>query len=160
MRGLFSLCIYSFLSINDVSSQSSVGFSTFLSNGDNEININATIGDVFVKTLNSETNILSQGFLQKEIHFITEIIEFSETLYFAYPNPTRGVFHIKSDIEPQDQLDINQLSVFDFSGRLLFTLIDVDKASLELSLSGFESGVYFIKLSFEKSEHIIRVIKV
>lgn len=144
---------------NPLNAQSSTSFSTFLSNGSGEINFSATIGDVFVTTFIEDNNILSQGFLQREINITTEIDELEGSVFFAYPNPTRERIYIgNSEFSSQD-ININKVELFDYSGRLIFTESDVNYTSFELSLNDYNSGVYILKLFINDTEQILRVVK-
>lgn len=64
----------------------------------------------------------------------------------VYPNPTRGKF--KLDIVDTQFRNDYQLSVYDLKGILIFTVSQaIQQSSLDLDLTDFPKGLYFIKLS-------------
>lgn len=85
---------------------------------------------------------------------LTEIMDNAISIY---PNPTNNSVFIKSEIVVEDNI---QLSVFDMYGRVLKTqTLDRLDSQVEISLSEYTSGMYFIMYqskSFTKSFKIIK----
>ncbi|MCL7754615.1 beta-galactosidase [Polaribacter sp. Z022] len=77
-----------------------------------------------------------------------EIID--EFKYF--PNPTSGI------IKFQDNKIINNLTIYNSLGQQI-DKIYVAKNNIQLDLSGYSSGVYFVKLIIENKEKRVSVIK-
>ena len=55
----------------------------------------------------------------------------------VYPNPTNGIFNIYSNST------INSISIYDVNGRLLSL---VESTSNSIDLTGFENGLYIVKI--------------
>jgi hypothetical protein len=70
----------------------------------------------------------------------------------AYPNPTSGEMTIELP-KASEELTVKVLNV---QGQLVNTLILVDKMSIELPA---EIGLYFLYLSYDGQQEVIRVIK-
>jgi len=60
----------------------------------------------------------------------------------AYPNPTTGKVFVKSSGER-----LGSVQLLDMSGRLLTELKNINNSETTIDLSGYASGVYFIKVS-------------
>ncbi|GEM_PF-7134629 len=76
----------------------------------------------------------------------------------AFPNPTNGLFTIKSKI-PLSQLEA--ILVTDINGRVIhgFTM-ETSTHALELDFRKQTSGEYFVHLIFDESSERIRIQKV
>lgn len=70
-----------------------------------------------------------------------------------YPNPSKGEFII----EIQDKM-VHAIEVSDLSGRRLYsTSSNQDKISVDLS--SFANGVYYVKVSSDKQQEVIKIVK-
>ena len=88
--------------------------------------------------------------------YVEEIASGSATLkvnefdFQAYPNPTTGIIHLKSE-----NLDLNKVEVYDVYGKLIFS----SSSSGSIDLSSLESGQYILKLVSEGRVLTVKVIK-
>jgi uncharacterized repeat protein (TIGR02543 family) len=67
-----------------------------------------------------------------------------------YPNPSRGAFTITSDEV------ISEISVYNLIGKVVYTG-SADSRIAELSISGVEPGMYFVKITTEKGTSTIKL---
>ena len=75
----------------------------------------------------------------------------------AFPNPTTGKVIVAL---PQTEAGNITLSVFDVTGRFLFsTLANSDEKNKELDLTDYPSGLYFVNIKEEKQKYIIKIQK-
>jgi Secretion system C-terminal sorting domain len=70
-----------------------------------------------------------------------------------YPNPSKGEFIV----EIQDKL-VHTIEVTDLSGRLLYTTTSKNE-KISLDLTQFANGVYYVKVSSENHQEVIKVVK-
>ena len=76
--------------------------------------------------------------------------DLSENQVVVYPNPSTGSFIIKSEIADQ----FRRIEVFDVVGKAIFAYSDTMPGSIDLSF--FESGIYYLKITMEGGEIIMR----
>ena len=76
----------------------------------------------------------------------------------AFPNPTKGVFTIKSEIPLKD---LETLLVTDLNGRVIhgFTM-ETSQHSLEFDFRNHPAGEYLIHLLFKNSTERVRIEKI
>lgn len=76
----------------------------------------------------------------------------------AFPNPTEGIFTIKSEI-PFSELET--LLVTDLNGRVIhgFTM-ESSRHSLEFDFRNHPAGEYFVHLLFKNSTERVRIQKI
>lgn len=108
-----------------------------------------TVGEVAITTLETGTFILNQGFHQSNPPFNTsveDVIPISLS-YKLYPNPTQG--NIRLELEAAKMVDI-KIRVYDAQGRI--TSVTEQRFSrqkiinTELDLSQQAAGLYFIRI--------------
>lgn len=71
----------------------------------------------------------------------------------AYPNPVSGILIIDTKNEVAERVE-----VMNILGEKL-NMTDINNSIINIDLSGFNSGIYFVKVSFINSSKVIRVIK-
>jgi hypothetical protein len=76
----------------------------------------------------------------------------SDAIVKIYPNPIKDVFHIQSCST------IEQISIYDISGRMLQTF-EVSKTSKVLDISHLANGIYLVKIKTENGEVVRKIIK-
>lgn len=77
---------------------------------------------------------------------------FSKNSFSIYPNPTKSILNISSDF------NIKSLELLDIQNRILISQT-TNQMSISLDISGYEIGVYYIKINTENGIQIERVIK-
>jgi len=83
------------------------------------------------------------------------------TKIIIYPNPTRDQLHIEFNSYSELSEEIN-IVVFDNWGRIIKTgsLSATNNGSTIISLSGLESGIYYVKCYNNTLDHYYKVIKI
>ncbi len=73
-----------------------------------------------------------------------------------YPNPTTGPTFI--ELQPGFNKDGLQIEILDVSGRRLFTkeFPEESPETLSLDLTGFDKGIYFVKITNRKNQMITK----
>jgi len=162
MRLSFFIFALSFSINSFVVAQSSTSFSTLLSNDDPQIHFVATIGDVFGSTLSDNQNAISQGYLQKEIDYIISVPETDIPDFKMYPNPTTGKIYLSNDLKPGKSLNIEQIEIYDYSGRLIYIsgYLGAITTLPEIDLSTYDSGIYMIHIYFNQKKQTVRIAKI
>lgn len=78
--------------------------------------------------------------------------------FTIYPNPSSNKLYLKSDLDINDELLI---SLYDHTGKLLY-LSKINRMlaneNIEIDVSGFEFGVYILKLNDLKSINLMKII--
>ena len=75
----------------------------------------------------------------------------------AFPNPTSGDVTIRWSTKFSETQELN---IFDISGRSLKQLLVPSKTeSLQIDMSAYQSGVYFIESKGKTERHIVKLIK-
>lgn len=81
---------------------------------------------------------------------MTPTKELSKSEHIFFPNPTKGILNMTADI------DISKVEVFDLNGRLMAAFGGLSQS---IDLSGFENGVYIVRVATGQGFVIERVIK-
>jgi hypothetical protein len=88
--------------------------------------------------------------------FITGGLESSGDAQFnLYPNPTRGIVTILFG----KMTDVELIAISDISGRVIYRLPSVSGELLQLDLSGFENGNYFVSVVVGGKTHTEKFVK-
>ncbi|PZR24250.1 MAG: hypothetical protein DI539_00820 [Flavobacterium psychrophilum] len=69
-----------------------------------------------------------------------------------YANPINEVLSIKNTNK------INSISIFNSSGQIVYNQA-INNESIEIDLTGVNSGIYFVNLSAEKASKTIKIVK-
>ena len=78
---------------------------------------------------------------------------YASNLFNIYPNPTSAKVQISAEE------NINEVNVYDTTGRLVKSLKSIESKEAQLDLSKLSSGVYFIKVSSLTSNGTKQIIK-
>lgn len=121
------------------------------------LSLSSTLGEVFAATLNSSSTVLTQGFQQPTIAGGVGVSELENNSFLVYPNPFHNVINIKSTFKGN-----YTLKVVDVLGRNLYVDFSnnnlISNLNVELNMSDYESGMYFLKL-YDDSNHL-KTIKI
>jgi hypothetical protein len=79
----------------------------------------------------------------------TDFVEIETNKTVVYPNPTAGKVYINSNQE------INSIAIVDFLGKQLFSK-KVAPNELNIDVSSFKSGIYFIKISSKNGKVVLK----
>ncbi|MBN2756342.1 MAG: T9SS type A sorting domain-containing protein [Bacteroidales bacterium] len=96
----------------------------------------ATVSDEFILTVKSTTGVNN----------------LSESEIILYPNPTEGVFFVKTNYYSND-IDI---IVMDFNGKII-RQVKPSGLKTEIDISEFASGLYFIEISNEEESKVFKI---
>lgn len=81
------------------------------------------------------------------------ITNFTKNKITASPNPTNGIVKISGN-------SFNAISIYDISGKQVFSKNYDNLSETQLDISTFENGIYFAKISNEKDEvNSVKIIK-
>ena len=121
----------------------------------NETSISFTVGEPVVKTLQSETMMLTQGFQQARL-IVTEVNDFGGRTYEikAYPNPTTDFVHVSTNKELPTT---SYYRLSDINGSLIDEK-SVDGLTTEVSFQQLIPAVYFI--SIINHNQVIKIFKI
>jgi len=70
--------------------------------------------------------------------------------YILAPNP------VKDFLTVENSIGINNISIFDASGKLVYDLKSGNTKFLKIDMKDFQSGIYFVKLNNEKTFKVIK----
>ncbi|NHM07477.1 T9SS type A sorting domain-containing protein [Flavobacterium sp. CYK-4] len=119
---------------------------------------NLTSGDHSFKiTVPTARFVDAQGYIPVSVYLQGENTNLGQTAFEAYsydlyPNPSSGVMNVSASEA------IKSFELCDAQGRILKTGNN-PSSLLRLDLSDQSSGVYFLKMHFEKGTHIEKVVK-
>jgi hypothetical protein len=84
-------------------------------------------------------------------------IPYSNNESVCFPNPTQGI--VKIVLPESHGKKCISIKIVDNMGKIVQTLLVSDKESIEIDLSGYASGIYYIAVDFDKSSTLYKVIK-
>ncbi len=123
------------------------------------VSISWTLGEVAYTTLTTQNYILTQGFQQGNL-FTTSVDKpgITQNDIIIYPNPARDYVKVKFEIPNASGKAIFDL--FDITGRKVISkVMNVEQSvSSELNLSEIRSGIYLLKVTFDK-DNLNRIVK-
>jgi hypothetical protein len=109
-----------------------------------------TLGEVVTDTYNGTSNQLTQGFHQPDLRFsVLEDLATEMTLNL-YPNPTNGLV----SFEVKNNLNTLQVSILDLSGRIIYNSTYAAESVLQIDMSSYASGIYFMHVTSETNQKI------
>jgi extracellular elastinolytic metalloproteinase len=73
----------------------------------------------------------------------------------VYPNPAKDVLFV--DLTKRS--DITELRMIDVQGKVLTELVNLSPSVIDINVSGFKNGVYFLELTAADGSKTIRVVK-
>lgn len=73
----------------------------------------------------------------------------------VFPNPTSHFINIKS----KNQI-IDNILIFDLLGHPVFKERNINDKTMELDVSEFVEGIYFLKINFDQNKHMIEKISI
>ena len=79
----------------------------------------------------------------------------SSLVFSAYPNLTKDVIYLKTD-EKEDYT----VTIIDLGGRTLFETVVSKTNENKIDLSGYDNGIYFLKISSTKCNATKKIIKI
>jgi Secretion system C-terminal sorting domain len=82
----------------------------------------------------------------------TSVEDILDAQFNVYPNPTTGIFYVKSN----NQLEVKEWSVSDVVGRKI--LRGPSFKENEINLSAFNEGIYFLQVVTDKGDIIKRIV--
>jgi hypothetical protein len=107
--------------------------------------ISDTTSAIFLDTLNTNSVIFTA-------HFISTVLEISNTSILVYPNPTEDLLHIRGLSENLD----GEMSIYNPLGQLMFT----SNSSKEINVASLANGWYILKLTQGEKTYTVKFIKV
>jgi len=75
----------------------------------------------------------------------------------VYPNPTSGKFTV--ELTGSDGSVIDKIQVYAMNGIKLMSVETVGTRKHELSVSGFQPGIYFVHIVTGFNSEIVKIIK-
>ncbi len=109
-----------------------------------------TLGEVVTDTYNGTSNQLTQGFHQPDLRFsIIEDLATEMTLNL-FPNPTNGLV----SFEIKNNFDALNIAILDPAGRIIYTSSYAAQSVLQIDLSTFANGIYYMQVTTESNQKI------
>lgn len=124
------------------------------------IQLDWTLGELAVNTINNPNLIVTQGFHQP-YNNVTDLSDLPPELGLiqVFPNPVRDRLNLHIDLKSNEDVKI---VLFDVAGELVIEdEINGDKKYHVKDLGNLVSGTYFLKLSLLESEYVekIKILK-
>lgn len=105
----------------------------------NDFSLEWSLGEVVISTIQNNSNILTNGFLQPNLNTVS-FLEFDNPNLIVYPNPFENIIFIN------DQTNNNQfwnLKLYNSEGKILLE----EKKVNQLDLEFLANGMYIIHIS-------------
>lgn len=118
---------------------------------------NYAVGDIIQNTakIYFDTNpAIITNTTQTEFVATLSSEEFENNSLSFYPNPVKD----KLNLNLKDSSSIKSFTVSDITGKQILTQ-NTSYANIEIDFSRFSKGIYFVKVSSEKSQKTIKIIK-
>lgn len=118
---------------------------------------NYAVGDIIQNTakIYFDTNpAIITNTTQTEFVATLSSEEFENNSLSFYPNPVKD----KLNLNLKDSSGIKSFTVSDITGKQILTQ-NTSSANIEIDFSRFSKGIYFVKVSSEKSQKTIKIIK-
>jgi hypothetical protein len=124
------------------------------SNPVDNVESNNDLNSSFVDLNNKSFNVSEYGSITVKASSHDDF-KISDVLIMPYPNPTHGNIYINFP----KSLNVVSVEVLDITGRRMHSIDSKQIYNVSLNLSGYASGIYFVKIKTENSEKIIKVSK-
>lgn len=111
------------------------------------MNVDYTVGEVFITTHQNGNSILTQGFHQPYYTIVAVIENFPVGTLKVSPNPTTSILQVQFE---QINLESIFISLSDITGKVIKTS-RVTAQIWETDLSSYESGLYLLNVTDRKS---------
>lgn len=82
----------------------------------------------------------------------TSVEDVLDAQFSVYPNPTSGIFYVKSNT----QLDVKEWSIMDVVGRKILRGSSLKER--EINLNAFDKSVYFLQVITDKGDIVKRIV--
>jgi hypothetical protein len=107
------------------------------------ISLNWTIGETAIETYINNNIMLTQGFNQADLTFISSMEELSADICLTvYPNPVKDFFTIKAETDSGSRL---KAEVYDLEGIRLITQ-NVNQGITQINTEGLTTSEYILKI--------------
>lgn len=122
-----------------------------------------TLGESFIQTVSSSTQLYTQGFHQPmlEIRRIEpdKDILIAKSTFHVYPNPTTSIINIQLDEVPDKPYSV---SLVDVNGKVILkNVFPLNSSLLRIDVSRFTPGTYLLRMSNTNGsvQEVYKVIK-
>ncbi|WGD35657.1 T9SS type A sorting domain-containing protein [Olleya sp. YS] len=109
--------------------------------------LNSETSIMFRFVFHSDQSVVEEGVIVDNLvvasNPVLSVEDFNTNSFSVYPNPSKGVFNIKTN-----RNQTFNLSVYDITGKIIYTQLDVKTTNTiyQLDLSNYSTGVYFLNL--------------
>jgi hypothetical protein len=121
----------------------------------NNIEFISSFGEVFCSEIQANNTSISEGFIHNNVFVasgLNDNIEISNISLF--PNPTNSVFQINGNASI-----IKSIKLINNFGKVLINE-ESEAESLQIDISHFPSGLYFVEIETEKQIKVLKLIKI
>jgi hypothetical protein len=120
----------------------------------NKVKVSYTIGEPVTGLITNNSSKLSQGFQQSYKSGTSSVIEAQTSNYkfMVFPNPTKDIINVTWEMENQEPLTF-ELS--DLSGRILIQQTSNEIGSMQINISLFSPGFYYLKIKSEPNNQSV-----
>ncbi len=120
------------------------------------ISLSSDCSTVAVGAVGNDENGSDAGHVRVLLNPFIGISDVSKNDILIYPNPTKGVFTIK--LPGFQYLSGSNVSVTDISGKKIF-IKTISSSELQVDISNYPSGVYFVKISNTENVKTVKIVK-
>ncbi len=107
------------------------------------ISLNWTIGETAIETYINNNIMLTQGFNQANLTFVSSMEELSADICLTvYPNPVKDIFTIKAETDFSSQL---KAEVYDLAGAKLISE-DINQGNTLINTERLTTSEYILKI--------------
>ena len=133
------------------------------SNKNNDLNIDYSVGQIFLEATPSSDYTGVRAYYKEGVHQVYFVDSGVRQLHFdvgtkVFPNPTKDIFNIQLDLDASDFEGLSY-SVHSLQGQLIMTGL-VNSNPVSIDISSLSTGVYFVYLYSNLNEaKLIKIIK-
>ena len=86
---------------------------------------------------------------------VNSVPSLSKSKFLVYPNPAKEVITLNG----LNGIDVEQITVYNLEGKELKRFDEISGPALDMDVEMFETGVYYIKVSYNGTEETVKFVK-
>jgi PKD repeat protein len=100
------------------------------------------------------TNVCGEDSIVKQVLISLASIDDEDNQIIIYPNPASSILYIENNAKDV----INNISIFDISGREIYQETIKKEENIQIDVSSYKQGVYFIKILLDNNLIVKQII--